>query len=238
MSVAITLLQKVLRLGMSVAITLFQKVLRLGMSVAITLLKNVSRLGMSGAITLLQNVLRLGMSGAITLLQNVLRLGMSVAITLLLNVLRLGMSGAITLLQNVLRLGMSVAITLLQNILMVCRKTTLPVLMFTMDVSTWYGLRLPEADSVRPGSKSGVFSTTLLIRSERIRQVLLLTSSLLCWCELVVIGLFARLFLRKRGIRTAYRIQAVAARAEHYSVQWRFLNKNRIPIENHIKLGQ
>jgi hypothetical protein len=186
---------------------------------------------MSVAITLLQNVLRLGMSVAITLLQNVLRLGMGVAITLLQNVLSLGMSVAITLLQNVLRLGMSVAITLLQNVFRVCTRITLPVLMFTIDVSTWYGLRLPEADSVRSGSKSGVFSTTLLVRSERIRQVLLLTSSLLCWCELVVIGLFAHLFHRNRGIRTAYRIQAVAKERNITACSGGFLIRTESPLK-------
>jgi hypothetical protein len=77
---------------------------------------------------------------------------------------------------------------------------------FTVDISTWYGLRLPEADSVRPGSKSGVFCTTLLVRSERIRQVLLLTSPLLCWCELIV-SVVCSVVPSNTGIRTAYRIQ-------------------------------
>ena len=120
---------------------------------------------------------------------------------------------------------------------MVHTGTNLPLRMFTIDVSTWYGLRLPEADSIRPGSKSGVFSTTLLVRSERIRQVLLLTSSLLCWCELIV-----------RVVCSAVPSQHGHKKCIQNTEQWRkerniaacsggFLTRNESPLNNIIYLG-
>ena len=131
---------------------------------------------------------------------------------------------------------MNGAITLLPNVLMVCTEKTLPLLIFTIDVCTWYGLRLPEADSVRPGSNSGVFSTTLFVRSERIRQVLLLTSFLLCWCELIV-----------RVVCSAVPSQQRRKNCIQNTRQWRkerniaacsggFLTRTQSPLNNTINL--